>query len=140
LDLFGPNSESRLTKRFALTATQQNTLHTALASAKVQQQGMREKEGTLRTQLAVSVKAGSEGAIESAATDLETLHQQQTAIRAKTLATVYGSLNATQKAQFEPLMNRELGVPGPRPAGRGPGGRGPRPAGAAAPAQTAPQQ
>ena len=124
LDLFGPNAEARLTKRFTLNATQQNTLHTALASAKVQQQGMREKETTLRTQLGtVSVKAGDEGGIERTAADLETLRQQQTAIHAKTLATIYGSLTPAQQAKFLPLMNRELGIPGPRPAG-GPGGRG----------------
>jgi hypothetical protein len=129
IDLFGRNAEPRLTKQFGLNPTQQNTLHTALASAKVQQQGLREKETTFRTQLAGAVKAGSEGAIESAATDLETLHQQQTSIHAKTLATIYSSLTAAQQAKFLPLMNRELGVPGPM---RGPGGnvgRGPRPAG-----------
>jgi Spy/CpxP family protein refolding chaperone len=123
LDLFAPRAEERLTKQFTLTPAQQNTLHTALASAKVQQQGMREKETTFRTQLGTAVKAGSESAIESASTDIETLHRQQTSIHAKTLATIYGSLTAAQQAKFLPLMNRELGVPGPHP---GPG-RGPRP-------------
>jgi hypothetical protein len=122
--VFGANAEARMTRQFALNATQQNTLHTALASAKVQQQGMREKETALRTQLGTSVKAADEAGIARAATDLESLHQQQTAIRAKTLATIYGSLDAAQKAKFEPLMNRELGIPVPRPAGPG---RGPRP-------------
>jgi hypothetical protein len=134
VDVFGPNAEARLTKQFGLNATQQNTLHTTLASAKVQTQGMREKETTLRTQLGTSVKAADEAGIERAATDIETLHQQQTAIRAKTLATIYGSLDATQKAKFEPLLNRELGIPVPRPAGAGRGaGRGPRPAPGAQP-------
>jgi len=139
LELFGPQAEARLTRQFALNATQQNTLHAALESAKVQQQGMREKETTLRTNLAAAVKAGNESGIDSAATEIETLHQQQTSIRAKTLSTVYGSLTAAQKAKFEPMMNRELGLPGP---GRGPGGgrgaRGQRPANGAQP--TTPQQ
>jgi Spy/CpxP family protein refolding chaperone len=126
LDLFSPKAEERLTKQFSLTPAQQNTVHTALASAKVQQQGMREKETTLRTQLGTSVKGGDEGGIDRAATDIETLHQQQTSIHAKTLSTIYASLTPAQQAKFLPLMNRELGIPG---AGRGPGGpgRGPRP-------------
>ena len=136
INLFGPNAEARLTRQFALNATEQNTLHLALASAQVQQQGMREKETTLRTQLGASVKAADEAGIERAAADLETLRRQQTAIHAKTLATIYSSLDATQKAKFEPLMNRELGLPGPvrGPAGAG---RGPRPRGTQ---QQTPQQ
>jgi Spy/CpxP family protein refolding chaperone len=101
---------------------------------------MREKETTLRTQLAAAVKAGSESSIESSAAEIETLHQQQTSIRAKTLSTVYSSLTAAQKVKFEALLNHELGLPGP---GRGPGGpggrRGPRPANGAQPAQPAAQ-
>jgi hypothetical protein len=120
LNLLGPNAEARLTKQFALDSTQQNTLHTTIMSAQVQQKGMREKEGTLRTQLAAAVKSGSESAIDSAALEIETLHQQQTSIHAKALASVYSSLNAAQQAKFLPLMNRELGVPG---QGRGPGRR-----------------
>src|ERR1700683_5215980 len=58
LDLLRPNAGARLTKQFGLDTTQQNTLHTTIASAQVQQKGMREKEGTLRTQLAAAVKAG----------------------------------------------------------------------------------
>jgi Spy/CpxP family protein refolding chaperone len=135
LDLFAPRAEERLTKQFTLTPTQQNTLHTALASAKVQQQGMREKETTLRTQLGTAVKTGSESAIESASADIETLHRQQTSIHAKTLSTIYGSLTPAQQAKFLPLMNRELGIPGPRP---GPG-RGPRPGNGAQQTTPAPQ-
>jgi Spy/CpxP family protein refolding chaperone len=127
-DLFGPQAEARLTKQFGLNATQQNTLHTVLASAKVQEQGMREKETTLRNQLGTAVKGGDEGGIERASADIESLHQQQTSIRAKTLSTIYNSLNPAQKTKFEPMLNRELGLPGP---GRGPGrGPGPRPRGA----------
>jgi Spy/CpxP family protein refolding chaperone len=123
LNLLGPNAEARLTKQFGLNATQQNTLHETIVSAQVQQKGMREKEGTLRTQLATAVKAGSESAIDSAAVEIETLHQQQTSIHAKGLATVYSSLTPAQQAKFLPMMNRELGVPGP---GRGPRQRRPQ--------------
>jgi hypothetical protein len=142
--VFGPNSEARLSKQFGLNATQQNTLHTALESAKVQEKGMREKEAPFRTQLSTAIKAGDEGGIERAAADIETLHQQQTAIRAKTLSAIYSSLDATQRTKFEPLMNRELGLPGPGRGAGGPGGRGPgqgpRPANGARPRQSSPQQ
>jgi Spy/CpxP family protein refolding chaperone len=136
LNLLGPNAEARLTRQFGLDATQQNTLHTTIMSAQVQQKGMREKEGALHTQLAAAVKSGSESAIDSAAMEIETLHQQQTSIHAKALAAVYSSLTPAQQAKFLPMMNRELGVPGP---GRGPGqGPRPRPRGPQQP-QTAPQ-
>src|ERR1700735_1945550 len=46
--IFAPNAEARITKQFGLNASQQNTLHQALASALVQTQGMREKDSTLR--------------------------------------------------------------------------------------------
>jgi Spy/CpxP family protein refolding chaperone len=138
LDLFGPKAEERLTRQFALNPTQQNTLHTVLGSAKVQQQGMREKETSLRTNLGTAVKGGDENGIERAAAEIETLHQQQTAIHAKALATIYGSLTPAQQAKFLPMMNRELGIPGARP-GPGGRGRGPRPTKGTQPTTTTPQ-
>jgi hypothetical protein len=114
-------------------------LHTVIASAKVQQQGMREKETTLRTELGTAVKGGDEGGIERAAAEIETLHQTQTSIHAKSLATIYGSLTPAQQAKFLPMMNRELGIPGPRPAAGAGRGRGPRPTGAQ-PTTATPQQ
>jgi hypothetical protein len=126
--LFGPNAEARLTKQLSLDATQQNTLHTALLTAQVQQQGMKEKMATLQTQLAAAVKSGDEGSIDRVTQDISNLHQQQTAIHAKTLSKLYTSLRADQKTSLEPLVNRELGVPG-HPGARGPVGRGPRPGG-----------
>jgi Spy/CpxP family protein refolding chaperone len=123
LDLLRPNAEARLTKQFGLNATQQNTLHETIVSAQVQQKGMREKEGTLRAQLATAVKAGNESGIEGATREIESLHQQLTSIHAKALAAVYGSLTPAQQTQFLPLMNRDLGVAG---QGRGPRPRGPQ--------------
>jgi len=155
--MFGPNAESRLTKQLGLDAAQQNTLHTALLSAGVQQQGMKEKMAGLRTQLATAVKAGDESTIDRTTQDIAALNQQQSAIHLKTISKLYTSLNAAQKTRFEPQMNREIGLPGQglpgqglpgqglpgqRPAGRGPGGRGPRPGAKRAPASipVAPQQ
>jgi Spy/CpxP family protein refolding chaperone len=137
-DLFGPNGEARLTKRLGLDATQQNTLHTALLSASVQQQGAKEKMAALRTQLAAAVKAGDEGSVDKATQDIATLNQQQAAVHAKTISKIYTSLRPEQKTKFEQQVNREVGVPG-QPGQRGLGGRGPRP-GRRAPAAAAPAQ
>lgn len=126
LDVLGPRAEERLTKQLSLNATQQNTLHTAILSAQVQRKGLNEQSRSLQAQLATAVKGGNESAIDSITRELSSLHQQETSVHAKTLATLYGSLSAEQKVKIEPALNRELGVPGPRPAGRGPGGRGPR--------------
>lgn len=137
--IFAPNAEARITKQFSLNASQQNTLHQALASAQVQTQGMREKESTLRAQLGTAVKGGDESGIDRNATDIETLHQQQTSIRAKTLSTIYNSLTPAQKAKFEPMMDRELGLPGPgRGRGAGPGTSGTSPRGPRGTQQPAP--
>jgi len=133
--IFSRNGEARLTKQLGLNATQQNTLHTALMSAEVQRKGLNEQARSLRTQLSAAVKAGNEGQIESITRDMSALQQQETSIHARTLATVYGSLTADQKTKFEPMMNRELGVPGPRPAGRGPLPRRPNAQPPAAPPQ-----
>jgi Spy/CpxP family protein refolding chaperone len=135
----GAAAEARITKQFALNPAQQNTLHQALETAKVQTQGMREKESTLRTQLGTAVKGGDVSGIERSAADIEAIHQQQTAIHAKTLSTVYNSLTPEQKAKFEPMINRELGLQGPGrgPAPGTPGRGGPRARGGQ---QPAPQQ
>lgn len=136
LDLYGRNSEARITKQLGLDATQQNTLHTALQSAQVQRKGLNEKAASLQKELSTAVKAGNEGAIESISRDLSALQEQETTIHAKTLSTLYNSLSSAQKTTIEPMINRELGVPGPHFGGRGPGGRGPRPGnGTPAPAQ-----
>lgn len=123
--LFGANAETRLTRQLGLDATQQNTLHTALLSAQVQQQGMKEKMTGLQAQLATAVKAGDEGTIDRVSQDISNLRQQQTSIQAKTLSKLYTSLRVDQRTKFEPQVNRAMGLPG-QPAQRGAGGRGPR--------------
>lgn len=126
----GPLSERRLARQLNLTAEQQNTIHTAMEESRVMQQGMAQKEGTLRTQLAAAVKAGNESQIDSISQDLAQLHQQRTAVQAKALAKVYGSLTADQKATVDTELSRAVGAPlprGQRPR-RGPQGTTPAPA------------
>ena len=113
-------SERRLANQLNLDAVQQNKVHTAIEEARVAQQGMDQKVFDLRAQLTAAIKAGNEGNIDRISQDIGSLHQQQTAIHAKTLAKIYGALNADQQARFERMMGRDLGVPrarrGPNPA------------------------
>jgi Spy/CpxP family protein refolding chaperone len=127
----GPLSERRLTAQLGLTAEQQNKVHTAISEAGVLQQGMAQKEGAARTRLAAAVKAGNEAQIDSVSQEIAQLHQQRTAIHAKTVAKVYAALTADQKAKVDAELNRSLGVPqagGPRPRRGGPGAPPPPPA------------
>jgi hypothetical protein len=109
-----------------LDATQQNTLHTALESSKVQQQGMSQKMVASRTQLAAAVRAGDEGGIDRVSQDIANLQQQQAAIQAKTISKVYTSLRPDQKIKFEQQVNRAAGLP-VQLAQRRAAGRGSRP-------------
>jgi len=120
LDLMAPNAEARLTKQLSLNATQQNSLHQTVSTIRLQQQGTSAKMATLRTQLGTAIKGGDEGAIDRITGEISTLNQQQTAAHAKAMMAVYGSLSAEQKARFEPMLNRELGIRAPRPNRRGP--------------------
>jgi Spy/CpxP family protein refolding chaperone len=131
--------EQRLAQHLSLTAEQQNKVHTVRADARVQSQGMNEKMGTLHTTLNTAIKNGDEGQIDSISQQIATLHQQQTAIHAKTTAKIYSSLTAEQKTKVGNRLEMLGGGggfggpgfgPGPGGAGRrshGPGGNGPVP-------------
>jgi Spy/CpxP family protein refolding chaperone len=138
---FGPGGpprdlETRLTQHLGLTAVQQNAVHTIIAERQVATKGMREQMHTLHTALTAAIKAGNESQIEKANLEVETLHQQQTTIHAKSIAKIYAALTPAQQAKvgahLEMLMDR--GGPGPR------GRMGPPPQGQARPAPPAQQQ
>ena len=116
LGLGGPNAERRLTRALNLDASQQNQVHTALQEEQVLMQGLPEKGADLRTQLTTAIRAGDDSRIDQIARDLSQLTQQETAIRAKSVAKIYRVLNAEQKADVDRLLNRGL-----RGRGRGPG-------------------
>ena len=113
----GPMSERRLTRLLNLNSEQQNKVHTAIEESRVMLQGTDQRERELRAQLATAVKGGDEAGIDRISQDLATVRQQRTAVQAKTMAKIYGSLNADQKALMERPLNRSLGIPGPRPRG-----------------------
>jgi Spy/CpxP family protein refolding chaperone len=127
-----PSFEQRLAQHLGLTATQQNTVHTAILESHVLGQGMQDKMKIAQDNLTTAIKAGNEDQIDKASADVAAIHQQQTAIHAKTMAKIYSALTTDQKTKAGP--NLELLREGP--GGRR-GMRPPPPAGAPKPA---PQQ
>jgi Spy/CpxP family protein refolding chaperone len=124
------NFEKRLTAHLGLNATQQNGVHTALAEARVQQNGLGAQMRTLHGQMITAIKAGNSDQIDSLSSQMSELHKQQTAIHGKSMAKIYGSLTADQKtkvgANLEMLMGH-MGFGGPGGPGPGPGmHRGPQ--------------
>ena len=117
--LNGPNVERRLGRALNLNAEQQNQLHTALEERNVQLKGMGDNTRDLRDQLGAAIRAGDEAKIDQVTRDLASANQQQQAITAKTLAKVYKSLDASQKATIERVLGPQLGVR-PQRAPRGP--------------------
>jgi len=132
--------EKRLTNHLGLNATQQNGVHTALAEARVQQNGMSTQTRTLHKQMVEAIKAGNTDQIDSLSSQLSELHKQQTSIHARTIAKIYGSLTPDQKTKAGANLEMLMGHMG---AGFGPGGPGPgmrRPGAHPAPSTSTPQQ
>jgi len=117
----GPRDfETRLTQNLGLNAEQQNKVHTIMAEARLSQQGVRQQNQTLQASLTEAIKAGDEAKIDKITQDIGSLHQQQTAIHAKSMAKIYATLTPDQKTKAGPnlelLMGGPMGGrPGPRP-------------------------
>jgi Spy/CpxP family protein refolding chaperone len=134
----GPNGnlETRLTQRLGLTAEQQNKVHTVLAERQVMTKGMMTQMQTAHTALTAAIKTGDESQIDKASQEVASLHQQQTAIHAKSVAKIYAALTPAQQAKVGPHLEMLMGADGPRPGGPGPRHRmAPPPQGQAPPAQ-----
>jgi Spy/CpxP family protein refolding chaperone len=116
----GANFETRLTQNLGLTAEQQNKVHTILAESRLTTQSSRQQVQTAQAALTAAIKSGDEAQIDKASADIATLHQQQTAARAKTMAKIYSTLTADQKTKVGPNLEMLMGGP--------PGGRRPMPA------------
>jgi Spy/CpxP family protein refolding chaperone len=108
--------EKRLTTHLGLNATQQNALHTALAESRVLRSGLGTQMRTLHGQMVAAIKAGNTDQIDALSAQISELHKQETSIHGKTIAKIYGSLTADQKAKaganLEMLMGH-MGFGGP---------------------------
>lgn len=92
--------ENMLTRFLTLDATQQNQVHTILADAKVQSQGLRDQLKTLRTSLIDAIKANNTAQIDSLTLQISQIQQQTEAIRSKAAAKIYTVLSADQKTKL----------------------------------------
>jgi Spy/CpxP family protein refolding chaperone len=119
----GPRGmEQMLTQHLNLNAEQQNRMHTAFEEARTASRGLDTQMQSLHTQLTEAVKSGNEGAIDAITQQMSQLHQQQTAIHAKSAAKIYQSLTADQKSKLGDNLGMLMGPGG----GMGMGMGGPR--------------
>ena len=95
-----------------MSAEQQNKVHTTLAESALATQGSHQKLQDLHTALNAAIKSGNEGEIDKLSQEMATLHQQQTAAHAKSVAKIYSTLTADQKAKVGENLQM-LGGPGP---------------------------
>ena len=119
----GPRDfETRLAQNLGLNAEQQNKVHTIMAESRLSMQGAHQQMQTLQSQLTDAIKSGDETRIDKVTQEIGTLHQQQTAIHAKSMAKIYSALTPDQKTKAGPnlelLMGGPMGGrrPGPPPA------------------------
>jgi Spy/CpxP family protein refolding chaperone len=108
----GRNFEQRLATDLGLSAEQQNKVHTTLAESNLAVQGSHQKMQDLHTALSAAIKSGNEGEIDRISQEMATLHQQQTAARAKSVAKIYSILTADQKAKVGENLQMLMGGPG----------------------------
>jgi len=108
----GHNLEQRLTRDLGLNAEQQNKVHTTLAESSVLMQGNHQKLQDLHTALIAAIKAGNEDQIDKISQEMATLHQQQTAVRAKSMAKIYSTLTPDQKVKAGQNLEMLMGGPG----------------------------
>jgi len=87
-------------------------------------QGLQQQMLTAHQALTTAIKSGNEDQIEKASQEVASIHQQQTAIHAKTMSKIYSSLTADQQTKVGANLEMLMGGPGGRR------GMGPRPAGA----------
>jgi Spy/CpxP family protein refolding chaperone len=113
----GQRLENMLTRILSLNATQQGQVHTILADAQVQSQGIRDQLKPLRTSLIAAIKANDSVKIESLNQQISPLQQQLDVIRSKAAAQIYAALSPDQQTKVGNAIGMLMG------GGFGPGMR-----------------
>jgi Spy/CpxP family protein refolding chaperone len=91
--------ENMLTKTLSLNAAQQGQVHTILADAQVQSQGIHDQLKPLRTSLMAAIKANDSAQIESLHQQISPLQQQLDVIHSKAAAQIYAALTTDQQTK-----------------------------------------
>ncbi|MEO8053328.1 MAG: periplasmic heavy metal sensor [Acidobacteriota bacterium] len=105
----GQRMENMLTRSLNLNATQQGQVHTIMADAQVQSQGMHEQLRPLRTSLIAAIKANDSAQIESLQQQISPLQQQLDTIRSKAAAQIYAALSPDQQAKVGDAIGMLMG-------------------------------
>ena len=101
--------ENMLTRALTLNATQQGQVHTILADAQVQSQGLRDQLKPLRSSLIGAIKANDNAQIESLQQQISPLQQQLDTIRSKAAAQIYAVLTPDQQAKVGNAIGMLMG-------------------------------
>jgi len=115
----GQRIENMLTRSLSLNAAQQGQVHTILADAQIQSQGIRDQMKPLHTSLTAAIKANDNAQIVALHQQIAPLQQQLDIIHSKAAAQIYAVLNADQQAKVGDAIGMLMG------GGFGPGMRGP---------------
>lgn len=109
--------ENMLTRSLSLNVTQQGQVHTILADAQVQSQGIQDQLKPLRTSLIAAIKANDSAQIEALQGQISPLQQQLDTIHSKAAAQIYAALTPDQQAKIGNAIGMLMG------GGFGPGMR-----------------
>jgi Spy/CpxP family protein refolding chaperone len=113
----GQRIENMLTKTLGLNATQQGQVHTILADAQVQSQGIHDQLKPLRTSLLAAIKTNNSAEIEALHQQIAPLQQQLDVIHSKATAQIYAALSPDQQTKVGNAIGMLMG------GGFGPGMR-----------------
>ena len=113
----GQRLENMLTKTLGLNATQQGQVHTILADAQVQSQGIHAQLKPLRTSLLAAIKTNNSAEIDALHQQIAPLQEQLDVIHSKATAQIYASLSPDQQTKVGNAIGMLMG------GGFGPGMR-----------------
>ena len=113
----GQRIENMLTKTLNLNAAQQGQVHTILADAQIQSQGIHDQLKPLHTSLTAAIKANDSAQIEALHQQIAPLQEQLDVIRSKATAQIYAVLSPDQQTKVGNAIGMLMG------GGFGPGMR-----------------
>ena len=105
----GQRLENMLTRTLNLNATQQGQVHTILADAQVQSQGIHDQLKPLRTGLLAAIKANDSAQIAALHQQISPLQEQLDVIHSKAAAQIYADLSPDQQTKVGNAIGMLMG-------------------------------